>query len=782
MPDRPASHPDHWTLVERGFDPRTFQAYEGLFTLGSGCLHVRGSLEEPLDADRQREAYTRQPANVTGETFRPTVSKWGTYVPGLFGRHPLLNNQMINLPWFLGIEVLIDGARFSAESAGESFSQQRTLHLDRATLVREVELRRDGKRIHLTFERFVSAARPHLCVQRLAARCDEPVHVALQPAIDADVRTNGHDHFVEVLTDSPANDTVRCRVTTDAGDRVEIVSRCRVAGAELDRRGSDGRAVGGGWEVRNDPARRIIGLSAGVRLAPNEELRFEKLTLVHTSRDADASPRDGALSGEPACDVLHAEHVAAWRERWRSCDVLIEGDPAAQHAMRVALYHLLRVHVPDPRVSIDAKGYAGEAYWGRFFWDTEMFLLPFYLYTDPPRARTLAEFRVRTLAGAQANAARYGYRGARYAWESDADGAECCPNWQYADHEVHVTADVVYGLAHAVAAGSAAGPGAAGGPPWNAPSAWDPAAVRVVVETARYWLERVDWVECPAGEERRPVLLGVMGPDEYTPISSNNAYTNRLVAFALDLAARIGDAGGATPAERAAFAAVAAGLKIPRRADGLVLQCDEFESLAEPDFDRIWPDRDRPLAAQTSQERLYRTRCIKQADVLMLMALFPHEFSDPEVAQAWDFYLPYTTHDSSLSPGVHAMVAARLDRLEDALRFFHAAAGVDLDVARGGAREGIHIANAGALWQAAVFGFAGLRTALQADRLTLNPRLPPSWTRLAFPLVWRGVPVDVDLRRDAVSLTNHGSRPLEASVSGQPRIIPAGQRVELPAC
>ncbi len=782
-----------WTLVEDGFDPRTLQAWEGLFTLGSGLLHVRGSLEEPIDAARQRESYTRRPANVSGESFRPTVSKWGTYVPGLFGRHPLLNNQMINLPWFLGIHLFFDGMRFTAELANEPCAQRRTLHLDCATLVRDVHAERMGKRVTLRFERFVSAVRPHLCVQRVRVCCDQAVRFGIGPFIDAEVRTNGHDHFETIDAGASADGTIRCRLMTDAGDRVEVVSRCRVRGADFRPPDAAPRVVGGPWQPWGGAAgdsggARVVGLDAVAELAAGQEATFEKHTEVRTSRDAAAPAGRGAAQREGATyDVLHAEHAAEWARRWRGCDVVIEGDDAAQRAMRVALYHLLRSHVPDPRVAVDAKGFAGDAYWGRFFWDTEMFLLPFHLYTDPVRARTLVEFRVRTLSGARANAARYGYRGARYAWESDADGVECCPNWQYADHEVHVTADVVYGLAHAVAATTPGrNPGAA--PAWQDPAVWEPAAAQVVVETARYWLERIDWTACgapgggagPGPGARRPVLLGVMGPDEYTPICNNNAFTNRMVAFALDLASRVGAAAGAAPDECAAFAEAASGLAIPRRADGLVLQCDEFERLAEPDFDRFWIDRTRPLAAQISQERLYRTRCIKQADVLMLMALFPDEFRDADVTRAWDFYVPYTTHDSSLSPGVHAIVAARLGRLEEALHYFRAAAGIDLDVEHGGAREGIHVANAGALWQAAVFGFAGLRTALQSELLCLQPRLPPGWTRLAFPLRWRGTPLEIDIRRDVVRVTNGGREPLAAELSGQSRTIAPRERVELP--
>ncbi|HUU96352.1 MAG TPA: glycosyl hydrolase family 65 protein, partial [Phycisphaerae bacterium] len=250
----------------------------------------------------------------------------------------------------------------------------------------------------------------------------------------------------------------------------------------------------------------------------------------------------------------------------------------------------------------------------------------------------------------------------------------------------------------------------------------------------------------------------------------NNAYTNRMVAFALQLASEIGRDGGATNEERAAFARAAAALPIPRAADReLVLQCDGFDRLADPRFDELWRDRRKTFASQVPPEHLHRSRCLKQADVLMLMMLFPDEFSDAELRRAWDYYLPLTTHDSSLSAGVHAIVAARLGLMDEAWSFWQSASGLDVDVERRSAAEGVHIANAAALWQAAVFGFAGMRTALQADVLTLRPRLPATWSRLAFPIVWHGCPVYVDVTRGGVTVTNRGPHPLEVRVHDEPR-------------
>jgi trehalose/maltose hydrolase-like predicted phosphorylase len=737
---------DAWSIVESAFGAKTGKAYEGLFTLGSGYLHVRGSLEEHLSEAPQNVEYARRPADVTSERFPEAKAKWGTYIPGVCGPHPLLNREMINLPWFLGLAAIVDGERLDIEQCAIE-AYRRELRLDTATLGRALRWRTKlGKLVLVELERFVSASHPHVCVQRLKLRADRAAEVTIEAGIDADVRTNGYDHFRRVVLRRLGDAGIGCFVGTDGGDAVEIVTRARLPGRAWSYEGS---------------ARRATLVSASV-LAADTELMVEKRTAATTSRDTLVRPATEWLREAEALsfEQLHDEHAEVWRERWEQCDVVIEGDERSQLALRASLYHLLRAHPgADARVAIDGKGYAGEAYWGRYFWDSEMFLLPFYLYTDPKRARTLVDFRVQTLGGARENAERYGYSGARYAWESDAQGRECCPNALYADHEIHVTADVVYGLAH-YARGSGDDRYLQG------------RAAEVAVETARYWLQRLDW---PLGEGN-PSLRGVMGPDEYTPISTNNAYTNRLVKFALKLAAEVGRAGGASEEECQRFAEAAEKLPIPRSADGrLVLQCEEFDELATPRFDELWKDRSRTFGSQVAPEHLYRSRCLKQADVLMLMMLFPDEFSESEVGHAWDYYVPLTTHDSSLSAGVHAIIACRLGLMQDAWDFWEKAAATDLDIERGGPAEGIHISNAALLWQMAVFGFAGMQTAMQSDVLTLRPRLPERWSRLAFPITWKGQRAYVDVRQGQVGVANWSEAALTVVVHGEERRVAPGE-------
>jgi len=715
-------------------------------------LHVRGSLEEHLFDAPQNVDYTRRPTNVTAEKFAGSKAKWGTFNPGVRGLHPLLNRGIANLPFFLGLAPFVGDEKLDME-ASQVLDYERRLRLDTAILERKLIWQTSaGPNIQVAFERFVSAARPGLCVQKLVLRSEKPVKVRIVYEIDADVRTFGFDMFSDITLSPVESNGIACSIKTNTGDQVWMLSW--VQGAE-------------DWQYteQSRTARRTVEFE----LLPGEERIIEKRTAVASSFDRQRRTTVeilNELDSRTYADLLQ-EHARIWQERWQKADIVIEGDPLSQLAIRASIYHLLRAHPDDGRLAIDPKGYAGDAYRGCYFWDTEMYLLAFFLYTDPARARQLLEYRINSLPGAMQNAAATGYRGARYAWEADVDGTETCPNWQYRDHEVHVTADVAYAMAHYAAAALE--------PDFLAHAAGD-----VLRETARYWLTRVDW----RPGDGCPSLLGVMGPDEYMPISSNNSYTNRLAAFNLSLAAEFGEKIGLSPEESRQCAEVAGKLPILRSKEGsLVLQCEEFDRLAEPAFERLWLDRTRSYAAQVAQERLYRSKCLKQADVLMLMMLFPKEFSDEEVRVAWEYYLPYTTHDSSLSAGVHAIIACRLGLLDAAMasaawQFWEKSSLNDLDFSGGGAAEGVHIAGAGVNWQMVVFGFAGMKSALVSPDFSLAPRLPEKWRRLAFPINWQGQALCIEITQESLRIANRSDRELQCQIYGRPLNIPAGSAYE----
>lgn len=677
--------------------------YEGVFAQGSGYLQIRGSYEEGLACADQNESYMRMPANVTVEKPRHPYSKWGVYVPGVTGIHPLLKEELVNLPYLLKLEIAADGESLDMELPG-IHNYRRHLDLRDGVLYREFDWQTEKGLLRCHYRRFLPRQMKRVVVQEfsfqaVSGRC----RVTVKNGIDCKVTTNGYNHFskVEEIRESGC---CKSFVQTDNGDSIRMLSML------FDCRGN------------------ALESTVDSVLQEGEILKFTKLSAVSTSRDLESGffefGQMEALLAKTASmgDKTYLEHEAQWARLWRRAGVSIVGDEATQKAVNFSIYHLLRsVNPDDNRVAICAKGYSGEAYFGHFFWDTEVYLLPFYLYTNPDLAKKLVEFRIKTLPGAMKNAKAYGYPGARYPWESSVSGEEQCPNWQYADHEIHVTADVVHGIWHYYQA--------------TKDTALLKSALPVLKETARYWLARV----C-----RRPdgsvTLDGVMGPDEYICLCNNNAYTNFMVARSLKITAWALELCGepAEPGLLEELALVSQGLMDSVDWSEVIPQCDHFAEYEEPNFEMVWPDRTKPFGGQVSQEYNYRVKALKQADVLMLPYLFPEKFSTEQIRQNYDYYFPYTTHDSSLSAIIHSILCVRLERDQEAWELFQKALEIDLSETKMGASEGVHIANCGGIWQGVILGFAGMKWEYDCDQPAFRPRLPKHWESLAFSVCVKG--------------------------------------------
>lgn len=677
--------------------------YEGVFAQGSGYLQIRGSYEEGLACADQGELYMRMPANVTIEKPRHPYSKWGVYVPGVTGIHPMLKEELVNLPYLLKLDVTADGEKLDMELPG-IHNYRRCLDFRDGVLYRDFDWRTESGLVRCQYRRFLPRQLKRVVVQEFSfqvasGRC----RLTIENGIDCKVTTNGYNHFKKVEESGEAGRR-GCVVQTDNGDSIRMLS------------------------MLFDSQGKVLGPVVDSVLREGETLKLTKLSAVSTSRDLDAGYLEfdqmEALLAETinSGERVYLENKAQWARLWKRTGVSIVGDETAQKAVNFSIYHLLRsVNPDDSRVAVCAKGYSGEAYFGHFFWDTEVYLLPFYLYTNPELAKKLVEFRIQTLPGAMANAKAYGYPGARYPWESSVSGEEQCPNWQYADHEIHVTADVVHGIWHYY---QAAGD-----------MEFLKNALPVLKETARYWLARV----C-----RRPggavTLDGVMGPDEYICLCNNNAYTNFMAARSLEITAWALELCGeaAEPGFIEDLRETAQGLMNSVDWSGVIPQCDHFEDYEEPDFETMWPDRSKPFGGQVSQEYNYRVKALKQADVLMLPYLFPERFSAEQIRQSYDFYYPYTTHDSSLSAIIHSILCVRFERDREAWELFQRALEIDLSEAKMGAAEGVHIANCGGIWQGVILGFAGMKWEYDCDQPTFHPRLPKHWKSLSFSVCMKG--------------------------------------------
>jgi kojibiose phosphorylase len=709
--------------MQERFDPAKEKHFEGAFTQGSGYLHMRGSYEEGIAGASQNDIYMRMPANVTLEKIRNPVSKWGVYLPGIYGNHPMLKEEIINLPYMAAFSVFADGEALDMGSSSvEGYS--RFINLRNGVLYRSFVWKTKNAAIKCDYKRFISGK--NLLVQEmrytaLSGGCE----LEFLSDIDERVTTNGYNHFIK--TENTARENLQyVTLVTDRGDTVEI---CGLTASP---------------NMSFCPAKR--GLSSRLRISGNMEICVYKLSAISSSRDGCASDLEYIVKNAyKNIPLLFDENSSVWEKKWHTAEVTIEGDDYAQRAVNFSVYHLLRcANHNDSRVAICAKGFAGEAYYGHFFWDTEIYLLPFYLHTNPQNAKSLCEFRINTLPGAKENARLYGYPGARYPWESSVSGLEQCPSWQYADHEVHITADVTFGL-------------------WNYyTETGDVEFLKkmapVFCETARYWLERIEIK--PDGAVS---LNGVMGPDEYICFCNNNAYTNYMVSFSLKKTLEVLELIRRFDPEfymsldisndlREKIKLAADGLLLKFMRNGAILQCDGFEGLEEPDFENVWKDRSQPYGRFVSQERNYRTKSLKQADALMLPYLFPDKFTQGQLRATYQYYLPYTTHDSSLSRIIHSILCCQLEELDEAYHFFKQSLACDLE---GGAAEGIHIANCGGIWQAIVFGFAGMSRSYLTGNLSFSSQLPSHWKSLSFNIIYKNESYFISIRDGEVNISRN---------------------------
>jgi trehalose/maltose hydrolase-like predicted phosphorylase len=437
---------------------------------------------------------------------------------------------------------------------------------------------------------------------------------------------------------------------------------------------------------------------------------------------------------------LLAEHRAAWATRWQEADVAIEGDQELQRAIRLALFHLMASVADDGEAAVGARGLSGAAYHGHVFWDSDVFVLPFLAATHPAAARAMLEYRIRRLPAAIAAARRLGRRGARFPWESAADGTDVTPasarnqtgrlvRIRTGELEEHIVADVAWAAACYIDwtgdEAFAAGPG-----------------YQLLVETARYWASRIR-----LDREGRGHIYGVIGPDEYHEPVDDNAYTNVMARWNLRRAAAL----DVPEDERTSWAELADAL-----VDGYDPDTGIYEQFAG--FFRLEPLRiadvapRRPISADLllGPERVHGAQVVKQADVLMLHHLVPDAVAEGSLAPNLAFYEPRTAHGSSLSPAIHASLFARAGRLSEALAALRLAARIDLDDLTGTSAGGVHLATMGGVWQAVAFGLAGAHP--REDALELDPRLPESWQALKLRLSFRGSPVGVRIERDRVTV------------------------------
>jgi trehalose/maltose hydrolase-like predicted phosphorylase len=707
-----------WRFEVKGFDPFREREVETWLTVANGESGTRGALEEGS-----------------------AVSTPATFVAGVFGDgtgQPAFR-QPVPAPDWTGLRLKVDGTAVTL-SNGEIVEHDRVLDMKHGVVYRTWRQQLgSGQTVRIRTARFASLADRQLLAVRAEATPENFAGRLVWEGAVGVTYAGGPTKETEFEPLDEPGFIARTRGRNGGGHVLAVTTR-PAPGSPVVRHVEQARDVIGGRLEPGDPATvdRLAAIVSARTRVPSTETARRALTRAE----------------QLGFDELLRRHRAAWDERWHDADLVVDGDAADQTALRFSIYHMMSTaHPTKDTVSVGARGLGGMSYFLHVFWDTEIFVLPFFIYTHPQTARTLLAYRYRNLAGAREKARHMGHRGALYPWESADKGVETTPPYGIGPAgemvpilsglmEHHISADVAWGV-------------------WEY---WKATAddvfmasmgVEMLLETARFWASRSSL----DGDGRYHIRL-VVGPDEYHEGVDDNAYTNVLARWniqrgmeALAWLERV-DSGYAEELQHRLSLAAPELFEWRKISDGLVdgfdpetLLYEQFAGFYGMEDIPLEKLRPRPMAADLmlGREVTLQAKVVKQADVVMLTHILSDEIDDAVTTANYDYYEPITVHGSSLSPGIHAAVAARLGRVDDAVEDFKMAAAIDLADNMGNAAAGLHLATMGGLWQAAVMGFAGIQR--RDEALLLDPHLPPSWKRVRVPLRFRGARLEFDLRR-----------------------------------
>ena len=752
-----------WIVTETHFDPSALGKAEANFCLGNGYLGLRSATEE----------------RYIGETRDLLVA-------GTFDRFSSEEvTELPNAADVTNIELTLDGQRFDL-TQGEILSYARSLNIKTGLLTRDVRWKSPkGKRYALRFERVVSLRRLHSIALRVTVTPEEDASVKLRSGIDGRQTCDGSQHFTEGQTrfyDRRYMQFAPRTVQSDIRFVLDATHCFRV----------DGEAVTPTSDI--NIVRRRMFSNFGVELSAGQSLTMEKFANVYTSRDREAEGLStdqlqalalDALKEDEALgfDALAADSAACWQEKvWDRAPIEIDGPDFDQFAVRFAQYHMqLMTPAHDKRMNIGAKGLSGEGYKGHTFWDTEIFLLPYFIFHMPEVARSLEEYRYLSLPGAHAKAAHNGFEGAQFPWESAwLDDGEVTPEYLGTDIltgqlikvwsgfiEIHITSDVAFGVwQYYICTGDE--------------DYMDKYGYELIFDCAKFWLSRLE-----PGEDGLLHLNNVVGPDEYKEHVNDNAYTNYMTRWTMQKAVEYAEKLRAEKValyeeldEKLGLTALLPKWKeaIPRvcltlpNAEGVLPQDSTYLTLPDVDLTKYKQQAHvGGIYKDYNQEQIIRMQVTKQADVMALFFLLEEQFPAAVKRASWDYYEPRTLHDSSLSLSTHSVLASDLGESALGYEMFRKACNIDLsndDLHSSDA--GIHAASCGGLWQCVVCGFGGLR--MIGGKLRIDPRLPEAWDRLCYRFYWRGQRLCVEATKHSVTVTNEtGTAHVELELWGETR-------------
>ncbi|MGI9084629.1 MAG: glycoside hydrolase family 65 protein [Aeromicrobium sp.] len=767
--DRTRFPVDPWRLVEQNFSDENLGSTETIFALGNGYLGMRGNVEEGRDSHSH-----------------------GTFINGFHETWPIqhaeeaygfarVGQTIVNAPDAKAIRLYVDDEPLLLPVA-DLHEYERAIDFRTGVHHRDLLWRTPaGKRVHLRTTRMVSLTQRHLAVMTFeVTMLDDSAPVAISSQILN--RQDGEDEYHvpdkamgEGVDPRKAERLIRrvLEPVLHQGDkelgRVELGYRCAdsnmTLGVAADHEFGTDNEFTCDVHVSEDLAKLVYRVDA----EPGRTIRLTKLVSYHTSRGVpprellDRCRRTLDRAAAAGVEKLETDQREWLDDYWHRSDVVVEGEDKIQQALRWNLFQVAQASARAEGSGIPAKGVTGSGYGGHYFWDTEIYVLPFLTYTRPEAARAALRFRYTLLDAARRRAHELAQKGALFPWRT-INGEEASAYYAAGTAQYHINADIAYALAQYVAA--------SGDLDFLMREGID-----VLVETARMWADLGFWRDDNGGDFH---IHGVTGPDEYTTVVNDNLFTNVMARFNLRRAAEA--VRELAEIDGPEYEALVDRLELEndeiveweRAAEGMSIPYDDHLGVHPQDLHflerEVWdlantPLEQRPLLLHYHPLVIYRFQVLKQADVVLALFLQGELFTDEQKRAAFEYYDPITTGDSTLSAVVQSIMAAEVGYDDLAIRYFLSSLFVDLADLHQNSADGVHVASTGGVWGALVFGFGGFRD--QGGRFTFDPRLPESWPSLTFRLMLRGNRVRVTVRPDQLELVVEEGDQVTVGVRGE---------------
>lgn len=746
---------DEWKVIEDQFHPEYNEVTESIFSIGNGRMGQRGSFEETYSGKSLQ-------GNYVAGVYYPDKTRVGWWKNG----YPEYFAKVLNAANWNGIEVTIDNVIVDLHTS-KILSFYRELNMQKGFILRtcEIELT-NGKQIRIESIRLNSMADDESgVISYTIIPLNFSGKIKYQVFIDGNIKNKDANYdekfWEEVNVYAQENTSFVWSRTKKTGFEV-------ITGQQIEfKQGDKSLTVHGHAETKEKYAALHYELDAQVN-QPITLIKFAvNLSSENHLKDQLENKANQYLKRIHAkgFDQMLAEQEEAWAKKWAINDIIIQGDVAAQQGIRFNIFQLNQTYTgEDDRLNIGPKGFTGEKYGGSTYWDTEAYCIPFYLSTaEPEVAKNLLIYRWKQLDRAIENAEKLGFsKGAALYPMVTMNGEECHNEWEITFEEIHRNGAIAYAIQDYV--------NYTGDRKHLAEYGWE-----VLLGIARFWAQRVNWSE----DKQQYVMLGVTGPNEYENNVNNNWYTNYLAAWCLryvidvhqeiteqfpEIASEKLKSTAFHPEELNLFKKIAEQMYYPKDENrGIYLQQDGFLDKEISAADMI-PAGQRPINQNWSWDRILRSCYIKQADVLQGFYFFEKDFSQDELERNYNFYEPITVHESSLSPCVHSILAAKLGKEDKSYEFYTRAARLDLDDYNNDTEDGCHITSMAGTWMSIVKGFGGM--VVENGKLHFTPFLPKQWTEYSFKINFRENQIQVRVNELGVEIQNLSSTACTVNVYG----------------